>query len=106
MCEFPHHNIALRHMISTVAQLIDPISEEDCLEICRHLGIPEEALTLEKHGTIGAICGQWLVKKNVRDCTPARFMEALLLTKGLGQYLSNLCCKSFDQIVVTDAPCE
>lgn len=88
-------------MIIRVEQLIPSISNEDCLEICRHLEIPEEALSLEKHGTIEAICAEWLVKKKGHDCTPARLLEALLLTKGLGRYLSNLCCELLIHIEVT-----
>lgn len=80
-------------MVKILSERIrDPVEYETALEFIRNLSMKPEDVSGEKLNDISKICWQWLVKMKDK-CSADKLAEALILTKGLGRYASNLCCE-------------
>lgn len=76
-------------MVQRVPAVVE-VERSVALELGRQLGLQELDLDLTD---VAAILSKWIEEKN-EYCTPARMIRALVLTRGLGQYVSKLACKN------------
>ena len=80
-------------MIESLSERIRaPIDPETAEEFICNLSMKPEDVSGEKLNDISKICWQWLVKMK-KKCSADKLVEALILTRGLGRYVSDLCCE-------------